>query len=57
MAEELLVLRLVSLHNLHFMNDVTVLIRQAIQENRFVKAKSEFLELYFSTEKEGTAVE
>jgi queuine tRNA-ribosyltransferase len=51
MAEELLVLRLVSLHNLHFMNDVTVNIRRAITENRFAEAKGEFFELYFSAEK------
>jgi queuine/archaeosine tRNA-ribosyltransferase len=41
----------VRLHNLQFMNDVTVFIRQAIQKNRFAEAKSEFFELYFSTEK------
>ena len=46
MAEELLVLRLVSLHNLHFMNEITVMIRQAIQEGRFAQAKEKFLADY-----------
>jgi queuine tRNA-ribosyltransferase len=46
-AEELLVLRLVSLHNLHFMNEITVMMRKAIKENRFSEAKREFLADYF----------
>jgi queuine tRNA-ribosyltransferase len=46
-AEELLVLRLVSLHNLRFMHDVTLMIRKAIRENRFLAAKSEFYARYF----------
>ncbi len=46
-AEELLVLRLLSLHNLHFMTEVTALIRNAIVENRFGEAKRGFLEEYF----------
>ncbi len=45
-AEELLVLRLVSLHNLHFMNEMTAIIRRAIVENRFLEAKEEFLKSY-----------
>lgn len=46
-AEELLVLRLVSLHNLQFMTDVTRMIRQAIVENRFLEAKKRFYLDYF----------
>lgn len=46
-AEELLVLRLVSLHNLHFMNEITGLIRRAIAEGRFLEAKGDFLNAYF----------
>ncbi len=45
-AEELLVLRLVSLHNLHFMNEITSLIRKAITEGRFLAAKAEFFRSY-----------
>jgi queuine tRNA-ribosyltransferase len=47
-AEELLVLRLLSLHNLHFMTETTALIRKAITENRFLDKKSEFFKLYGS---------
>jgi queuine tRNA-ribosyltransferase len=47
MAEELLVLRLLSLHNLHFMNEVTGMIRKAILENRFLEAKRSFFSDYF----------
>jgi queuine tRNA-ribosyltransferase len=46
MAEELLVLRLVSLHNLHFMCQTAGEIRQAIVENRFTEAKAEFFGRY-----------
>ncbi len=46
-AEELLVLRLVSLHNLRFMTDVTLMMRKAISENRFLEAKKEFYSNYF----------
>jgi len=45
-AEELLVLRLVSLHNLHFMNDITTLMRWSIEEGRFSEAKTEFFHSY-----------
>src|SRR3970282_1973190 len=38
-AEELLALRLLSLHNLHFMNEVTAMIREAIRKDRFSEAK------------------
>lgn len=47
MAEELLVLRLVSLHNLQFMTDVTKMIRQAVQQGNFTEAKNQFLKDYF----------
>ncbi len=46
-AEELLVLRLLSLHNLHFMSEITVMMREAIKENRFSEAKLEFWADYF----------
>jgi queuine tRNA-ribosyltransferase len=46
-SEELLVLRLVSLHNLHFMNEVTRMIREAIRGNRFLEAKKQFYAAYF----------
>jgi queuine tRNA-ribosyltransferase len=45
-AEELLVLRLVSLHNLHFMTEITKLMREAIQAKRFSEAKREFFKQY-----------
>jgi queuine tRNA-ribosyltransferase len=45
-AEELLVLRLVSLHNLTFMNDVCKMIRRAIEGGRFSEAKTEFFSSY-----------
>lgn len=45
-AEELLVLRLVSLHNLHFMNETTGMIRKAIREGCFLEAKKEFFRSY-----------
>ena len=48
-AEELLVLRLVSLHNLQFMTDVTLMIRRAITENRFLEAKKDFFTNYFAS--------
>ena len=46
-VEELLVLRLVSLHNLQFMNDICSMIRKSIEEKRFQKAKQEFFTRYF----------
>jgi queuine tRNA-ribosyltransferase len=49
-AEELLVLRLLSLHNLHFMTETTRQIRVSIMENRLKSAKKEFFENYFSRE-------
>jgi len=50
-AEELLVLRLVSLHNLHFMTEITGMMRSAIQEGRFLEAKTAFFKDYFSAGK------
>lgn len=49
LAEELLVLRLVSLHNLHFMNETARAIRDAIRENRFREAKGRFFADYFGS--------
>ncbi|HEY5039662.1 MAG TPA: tRNA guanosine(34) transglycosylase Tgt, partial [bacterium] len=46
-AEELLVLRLLSLHNLRFMTEVTETIRKSIREGRFPEAKQEFFKRYF----------
>ena len=45
-AEELLVLRLLSLHNLHFMNEIAGMIRKAIRENRFSEEKRSFFVEY-----------
>jgi queuine tRNA-ribosyltransferase len=45
-AQELLVLRLLTLHNLHFMIKLLAIIRKAIVEDRFLNAKKEFLEKY-----------
>ncbi len=50
MAEELLALRLLSLHNLHFMNEITANIREAIRKNEFSAAKKRFWVDYFSKE-------
>ncbi len=38
--------RLLSIHNLHFLLDLTAQIRKAIQEDRFLDFKKEFLEKY-----------
>ena len=51
MAEELLVLRLVSLHNLHFMNEITLQIRQAIRDGNFKETKKRFLVGYLNQSK------
>lgn len=48
-AEELLVLRLVSLHNLHFMNYVASQIRKSISQGCFLEAKREFFNSYRQT--------
>ena len=45
-AEELLVLRLVSLHNLQFMNDITSLIQDSIEKGQFLEAKAKFFQSY-----------
>jgi queuine tRNA-ribosyltransferase len=48
-AEELLVLRLLSLHNLHFMMEICGMMQKAIQEKRFLEAKKEFMAAYFGS--------
>lgn len=45
-AQELLVFKLLSLHNLYFMIKLTNIIRKSIQTDTFLKAKREFLEKY-----------
>lgn len=50
-ADELLVLRLVSLHNLRFMTEITEMIREAVRLGRFSEAKTDFLKRYFNEEK------
>ena len=47
-SDEILGLRLVSLHNIHFYLDLMRNIREAIQEDKFVKFKKEFLNKYNS---------
>ncbi len=46
-AEELLVLRLLSLHNLHFMMEICGMMQKAIREDRFPEAKRQFMKGYF----------
>ena len=50
-ADELLVLRLVSLHNLRFMTEITEMIREAVRLGRFTETKTDFLKRYFNEEK------
>jgi queuine/archaeosine tRNA-ribosyltransferase len=38
----------VSLHNLHFMNDVCGMIRRGIEEGDFLGAKKRFYDAYYS---------
>ncbi len=45
-TEEILGLRLVSLHNLHFYAKLIRLSREAIKEDRFARFKTEFIERY-----------
>jgi queuine tRNA-ribosyltransferase len=45
-AQELLVLRLLTLHNIHFMIKLMSKIRESIETNTFLKAKEEFLKTY-----------
>ncbi len=47
-TEELLGLRLVSLHNIYFYLDLMRKIREAIQQDRFTEFKKEFLDSYSS---------
>jgi queuine tRNA-ribosyltransferase len=51
-AEELLVLRLVSLHNLRFMTEICETMRAAIEQGRFSEAKREFMASYFKSSAE-----
>jgi queuine tRNA-ribosyltransferase len=48
-AQELLVLRLLSLHNIYFMIKLLDKIRKSIASDRFKEAKKEFLSKYYST--------
>lgn len=48
MADELLVLRLVSLHNLRFMTEISEMIRSAIEAGRFAEEKKNFFSRYFA---------
>lgn len=47
--EEILGLRLLSLHNLHFIVRVIAQIREAIEQEKFPEAKTKFLKKYLST--------
>jgi len=50
-TDEILGLRLVSLHNIHFYVNIINRARKAIEENRFVEFKKEFMENYKRREK------
>ena len=45
-AGELLALRLVTIHNLHFLSDLMKTIRRSLAEDRFIAAKEEFFQRY-----------
>ena len=45
-AEEILAARLISIHNIHFLQNLMKNIRQAIKEDRFLEFKKEFYEKY-----------
>lgn len=49
-TQEILGLRLNSLHNVHFMIHIINIIRQAISEDRYVEAKTDFMRMYMSLE-------
>jgi queuine tRNA-ribosyltransferase len=49
-SDEILGLRLVSLHNVHFFLELLRKIREAIQQDRFLKFKKEFLNRYNNKE-------
>ncbi|OQX82923.1 tRNA guanosine(34) transglycosylase Tgt [candidate division KSB1 bacterium 4484_87] len=49
-AQEILAMRLASLHNLHFYLELVGLARKAILENRFVQWKKDFLDRYFHSD-------
>ncbi|MDD5492407.1 MAG: tRNA guanosine(34) transglycosylase Tgt [bacterium] len=48
-AQELLGLRLNSLHNVHFVLNLINIIRQAIAEDRYLQAKAEFMHRYLGS--------
>ena len=45
-ADEILGARLISIHNIHFLQNLMRNIRQAIKEDRFLEFKEEFYEKY-----------
>ncbi len=45
-AEEILAARLISIHNIHFLENLMKNIRQAIKEDRFLEFKQDFYEKY-----------
>ena len=45
-AEEILAARLISIHNIHFLQNLMKNIREAIKEDRFLEFKNEFYEKY-----------
>ena len=45
-ADELIVHRLISYHNLHFMEEIMATIRKSLMEGRFTEARGAFLERY-----------
>jgi queuine tRNA-ribosyltransferase len=50
-AQELLVLRLLSLHNIYFLIKLVDSIRKSIETDSFIKAKKEFFSAYFAGQK------
>ena len=50
-AQELLVLRLLSLHNIYFLIKLLDFIRESIKTDSFIKAKKEFFSAYFTGHK------
>jgi len=50
-AKELLVLRLLSLHNIYFLIKLLDFIRKSIESDSFIKSKKRFFDSYFSTGK------
>ena len=50
-AQELLVLRLLSLHNIYFLIKLLNIIRKSIESDSFIKSKKEFFNKYISSRK------